>query len=239
MLRQRVIVWVSLALAILCAPASTAVQPAALVIGNDTYLGSNSTPKDFMKLANLGCNSCTMARLIREKGSEAMGGYEPNVYRAALRSEGQRVVDASRDKVRHTKGVANLRRLVARDPRVISAAFSPDGRRIVTASGDKLARVWDAQSGVELRRLAGHEDRVIGAVFSSDGRRIVTASEDKSARVWDAESGAELRRLAGHEDRVTSVGFSPDGRRIVTPQGQDGASMGHREWRRATSPGWP
>ena len=106
-----------------------------------------------------------------------------------------------------------------------SAVFSPDGKRIVTAHASKdgyfnVARVWDAETGMELLELKGHQGDVNFASFSPDGKKIVTAGSDGrargTARIWDAETGKEIKKLEGHTGSVRSAVFSPDGKKIVT-----------------------
>jgi WD40 repeat protein len=101
--------------------------------------------------------------------------------------------------------------LSAHGDRVLSAGYSHDGTRIVTASDDHIARIWDAQSGVQLAALQGHTDGVNSAAYSPDGLQVVTASADKTARLWDARVPADIEsqilwEAAAEPDALPSPG---------------------------------
>ncbi|MBS0260849.1 MAG: protein kinase [Planctomycetes bacterium] len=97
-----------------------------------------------------------------------------------------------------------------------TANFSPDGQFVVTASWDNVARIWNAETGVDVRKLEGHTGRINSANYSPDGQFIVTASDDKTVMVWKAATGERMLHLQGHTDRVRSAVFSPDGQVILT-----------------------
>jgi WD40 repeat protein/TPR repeat protein len=96
-----------------------------------------------------------------------------------------------------------------------SAAYSPDGTQIVTAGFSPIARIWNAQVGMQLAILEGHSRGVGSARYSPDGSRILTAS-DKNLRVWDAASGALLSTLSPSGATYASADYSPDGTKLIS-----------------------
>ena len=140
-------------------------------------------------------------------------GHGSDVWSAAFRSDGRRIVTASSDRTARLwdadTGNTIGEPLKAHDNSVLRAAFTPDGRRIVTASQDRTARLWDAETGRPLGEpLKGHENSVSSAAFDPDGKRIVTASEDRTARLWDVESTqretfADTKTLMSHAKTAT------------------------------------
>ncbi|MBQ1089366.1 WD40 repeat domain-containing protein [Streptomyces sp. B93] len=97
-------------------------------------------------------------------------------------------------------------------------AFDPKGRWTVVGGSDGLARVLDADTGVERGRAPkldpGHpEEESFGAVtqvaFSPNGKHAASASIDNVVRLFDIE-GKELYTVP--TDEVLALRFSPDGR---------------------------
>jgi WD40 repeat protein len=115
-------------------------------------------------------------------------GHLGQVYSAAFRPDGKRIVTAGADNTARIWDAEIIGKRIAtltgHTGSVYTAAFSPDGRRVVTASDDKTARVWDAETGKMTAVLAGHAGPVWSAGFSPDGERVVTASDDTTARIW-------------------------------------------------------
>jgi hypothetical protein len=109
------------------------------------------------------------------------------------------------------------RRTLGRAP-FRSVAYSPDGKTVLTGSGD-LARLWDAETGMEKVVLKGHKHEIYSVCFSPDGKSVLTGSKDQTARLWDAQTGLEKAVLKGHTESVVCTCFSSDGKYALTGSG--------------------
>ena len=128
------------------------------------------------------CGTRSRANLIAR-----FEGHLGQVYNAAFRPDGKRIVTAGADDTARVWDVETGKAIAILNGHagsVYNAAFSPDGRRVVTASDDKTARVWNVDTGKTRAVLAGHTGPVWSAGFSPEGERIVTASGDTTARIW-------------------------------------------------------
>jgi WD40 repeat protein len=92
-----------------------------------------------------------------------------------------------------------------------------DLRRIVVT--DQVARIYDAQEGMEIQVLRGHQDRVNSVAFSRDSKRVLTASMDRTARLWDVQTGKQLRVFEGHECGLSAAEFTADGNVLTVSSG--------------------
>ena len=119
------------------------------------------------------------------------------VFRAAISSDGSRIVSASSDgTVRQweaNSGRAIGEPLQGHQLGVNSAAYSADGSRIVSAGIDDTVRQWEAKSGRSIGQpLQGHQASVTSAAYSADGNRIMSAGADGTFRLWDAKNGRSI-----------------------------------------------
>jgi len=122
----------------------------------------------------------------------------------------------------------NLLRSMQHGAFVNQIEWSPDGTKLVSAGGP-IARIWDAERGVELLALVGHEPPTeVNAAWSPDGARILTTSgnpdlgaPDTTVRIWDASTGETLLVIDRHTGPVTAGEWSPDGARIATISNDD------------------
>ncbi len=97
-----------------------------------------------------------------------------------------------------------------------AGTYSGDGRHILTGGQDDVARLWDAQTGMELRAFVGHTKRVTSLSLSPDNRILCTGSHDGTARLWNVDTGETIHILRGPPPYVQCVGFSPNGDRVFT-----------------------
>ncbi len=151
-----------------------------------------------------------------ENKTAILNGHNSSVYYAALSTDGNRIVSASRDntvRIWDANTGKMLQKLEGHTAQVNSASFSCDGKYIVSASDDKTVRIWDAQTGKELKKLEGHTGWVTSAAFSPDGNRIVSSSSDKTIRIWNARTGDVIKAIK-FSHVPTSALFDQDGSRI-------------------------
>jgi uncharacterized protein (TIGR02118 family) len=100
--------------------------------------------------------------------------------------------------------------------RITVARFGPTPSVVATGGLDKLARLWDAETGMQLGVFRGHVGRVLDLAFSDSGHRVATASTDGTARVWETTYHTLIAILPGHMGFVTTLDFSPGGELVVT-----------------------
>jgi small GTP-binding protein len=149
-------------------------------------------------------------------------GHTASVECVAYRSDGRRLVSASRDSTLRQWDAETGKQigapLTGHTASVECVVYRSDGRRLVSGSEDRTLRQWDAETGKQIGApLTGHTRSVTSVVYRPDGRRLVSGSYDNTLRQWDAETGELIGvPLTGHTSGVTSVVYRPDGRRLVS-----------------------
>ena len=105
------------------------------------------------------------------------------------------------------------------DAAIGSAHFTRDGKHVVTCGFDNVARVFDADSGLETCPPLKHSAPIAGLNFSRDGRRVLTMTSDGQAQVWDLESGRTVTPpLPGS---LAAMEISADGKWLLLVNGND------------------
>jgi len=106
---------------------------------------------------------------------------------------------------------------------VHSVTFSPDNEYIFLTgtdnrTKDRIAKVCDANTGVELVTLSGKKDDIGSAAFSPDGKQIILTGRN-ILKVYDAVTGDLKTSFNTHsitgKINITSIALSPDGKRIA------------------------
>jgi WD40 repeat protein len=222
--RQRAVVGVSLAAAVVC------LTLAGVAMWQRSIALKNEAQADHERNQALAIQSRFLADLARQSTAQGQAGTAvlfalealPDIVAGVDRPH---AVEAEFELDRALRVFSEPTVLVGypTTAQVTSAAFSPDGARAVVASNSNnytvnTVQLWDAVTGNEVARLEGHKDRINSVAFSSDGMRVVTASADKTARVWDAVKGKEIARLEGHSAKISRAALSPDGARVVTAE---------------------
>ncbi|MEO6740018.1 MAG: TIR domain-containing protein [Chthoniobacteraceae bacterium] len=100
---------------------------------------------------------------------------------------------------------------------ISNADFSRDGKRILTTAKDGVARIWDAQTGIESRQFNVPEK--LPGSWLSDEKRLLTRTDGESVRLWDAASGQPVTPPMAHP-QLSFADVSSDGARVLTGTGK-------------------
>jgi serine/threonine protein kinase/WD40 repeat protein len=150
----------------------------------------------------------------------AGGGASPDLYRAAISSDGRFIAamdtGGSATHVWNAETgelVAELHNVQAGFPRL---AFSRDGWLATTGGGD--ARVFDVRTWRPILTIRG----AIRSVAFDTRSRLLIGSASGEVAVWAIPNGKRVRQLRQFGEPAEAVAFSPDGQ-LVAAGSRDGA----------------
>jgi WD40 repeat protein/serine/threonine protein kinase len=99
--------------------------------------------------------------------------------------------------------------------------WSPDSALIITTGKhDGIARVWDAESGMELSTIEGLV-QAYGANWSPSGNYAIVAGADGIVHLWERTTLREIEKLHATSAYIQFVEFSPDGKRVLAYGGDN------------------
>lgn len=156
-----------------------------------------------------------------------LAGHQ-GVVRAAISSDGQRIVTNGDDKFAWVWD-GRTRESEGSRAQMMTTVLGPGGGRILTVSADVSASVWDSETGKVVTTITAPASLSFG-MWSDDGRQVATGATDNRVRLWSSGTGELEAVLEGHRDGVTALAFSPDGNRVATASADKTA----RIWDRST-----
>jgi WD40 repeat protein/tRNA A-37 threonylcarbamoyl transferase component Bud32 len=175
------------------------------------------------QLASIGADG--HLKVFRSRDGEQLANtlLEPAIYWAGFRSDGTKLVTASREgdrRLRIWDVFSGSQILDLPEKGVNDVACSPDGKLIAVAGVDGQIRILSTTTGEVVRAISGNGGRIHAVAFSSDGTRIGSGDNDKAVRIWDLHTGGNLATFQGHSLPPLFVTFSPDGERITSSDRQ-------------------
>ncbi len=111
-----------------------------------------------------------------------------------------------------------------------SVTFSPDGNLVLSGGIGGIARLWDADTGVEIATVSTYRDldyfplgfpSVEAVAFSPDGQNFATMNDlyEPYLQVWDTQTQEKLYSVNGLIGIGLGMEYTPNGKYIVTDVG--------------------